>query len=295
MNAVAKQFQIKVSKLAHFTGHTDSVYDFSIDAENSAIYSASADGHIVKWDIQGSGDGVLVLKAEEAFFSIYLDSENNILYAGTRTGMLYAIDLEKSQLIWRKKRHDGGLFFIRTWKDQLLTGGEDGTLRTGSLINKLSDQSLRTAQLVGNQLYIGSSDNDVIEFDLNREAVVKRLQSHTNSVFALAIDGDMLYSGGRDAMLKLWDRKAYNLINEVPAHLYQITSLDIRNGVVLSSSMDKSIKVWSDDLQLLKVIEQGKFEAHKNCVNKVRWIDDRMCVSCSDDRSLIVWQIELNS
>ena len=57
--------------------------------------------------------------------------------------------------------------------------------------------------------------------------------------------------------------------------------------------MDKTIKFWNDQLELVKVIDFARYQGHTNCINKVEWIDENMFVSCSDDRSLCLWKVEI--
>ena len=76
--------------------------------------------------------------------------------------------------------------------------------------------------------------------------------------------------------------------------MYQAKSLSYHHGLILSCSMDKTIKIWDDELQLLKVLDKERNDGHTNCVNKVQWLKDGIFISSSDDRDLIVWQVELN-
>lgn len=260
------------------------------------VYSVSADGHVVKWQIGGNEDGQLVLQTNEAFYSVYFDKGTGVLYGGTQSGNVYAIDLQNTKLLWQKQLHKGGVFFIAVHQGVLISGGGDGVLKVGEESVKLSAESLRSILLAEDTLWIGSSDNRIYAVSLDSLEVTQRINGHTNSVFALTSEDDNhLFSSGRDAMIKIWDKKTFQCIREVPAHNYQVTHLDILDGMLLSSSMDKSIRIWNDQLELLKVIDNTKMNSHTNCINKVRWLDDRMFVSCSDDRSLRVWQIELNS
>jgi WD40 repeat protein len=59
--------------------------------------------------------------------------------------------------------------------------------------------------------------------------------------------------------------------------------------------MDKTIKVWNEELDLLKVVDLERNDSHTNCINKVEWLDENMFVSCSDDRSLVLWKVEILS
>jgi WD40 repeat protein len=92
----------------------------------------------------------------------------------------------------------------------------------------------------------------------------------------------------------MWDLKSYHEALDVPAHNYQGKSLSFNGEHLLSSSMDKTIKIWTKELELLKVMDYARNQSHINCINKVEWLNTEQFVSCSDDRSLILWQMEIN-
>jgi WD40 repeat protein len=61
-------------------------------------------------------------------------------------------------------------------------------------------------------------------------------------------------------------------------------------------SMDKSVKIWSaKDFQLLKVIDKARHAGHGTSVNKLFWSSymDQL-VSCSDDRTISVWNVKID-
>jgi WD40 repeat protein len=158
----------------------------------------------------------------------------------------------------------------------------------------LSADSLRCVIETDDSLFVGASDHAIYQLDKTTYEVKRKLMGHTNSVFALAmIDDNTLVSTGRDAMIRAWDLTIGKEVYAVPAHEYQAKSLSYNGSILLSSSMDKTIKLWSNELELLKVIDFEKYEGHTNCINKVQWLDENMFVSCSDDRSLYLWKVEI--
>ncbi|MBR9861625.1 hypothetical protein GYB22_12950 [bacterium] len=289
------QHNLQFTKVAQLQGHKDAIYDFALDAEQYVLYSAGADGYIVKWDLRNPGDGTLVLQTDQSFYSVYLDIESNLLYAGTSTGRLYCVDLKNATLLFEKEMKHRAIFTILKWKDEILLGYEDGVL---AILNqgdyRIANSAIRAISPSNEGLIVGSSDNNIYLLDAELN-IVSRLEGSENSVFALELNGeDLLYSSGRDARIRLWDLKIFKEVAEVPAHMYQVKSLSYRNGLLLSSSMDKTIKVWNTDLELIKVVDFARNGGHTNCINKVAWVDDRMCVSSSDDRSIVVWQVDNN-
>ena len=296
---MARRPDIQITKVAQFAGHKDSIYDFVLDAETRTIYSACAGGFVVNWDIDNPEEGTMILQSGEAFYSIA--KVGNTLKVGSRSGVIYTVDLATNSLVESTQLHQGGVFFI----GGKYSGGEDGVLlrpktiadSVGGHFGKntmlLAPDSLRCAVESEDSLFVGASDNIIYELDKSPYEVKQKLMGHTNSVFALAlIDENTLVSTGRDAMIRAWDLTIGKEVHSVPAHEYQAKSLSYNGHILLSSSMDKSIKLWSKELELLKVIDLDRYDGHTNCINKVEWLDENMFVSCSDDRSLYLWKVE---
>lgn len=299
---MARRPTIQITKVAQFEGHKDSIYDFVLDKDKQTLYSACAGGYVVKWDIDAPEKGTMILQSGEAFYSIAKIGDS--LKVGSRSGKVYTVDLQTNSLVDTAQLHQGGVFFIR----DRYSGGEDGVLlrpRTiadsvdghfGKNTMLLAPDSLRCEVESKDSLFIGASDNVIYELDKETYQVEQKLVGHTNSVFALAlIDDNTLVSTGRDAMLRAWDLTIGKEVHSVPAHEYQAKSLSYNGTTLLSSSMDKTIKVWNEKLDLLKVIDIERYAGHTNCINKVQWLDDERFISCSDDRSLILWKVEINA
>ena len=299
---MARRTKILITKVAQFVGHKDSIYDFVLDRDTQTIYSACAGGFVVKWDMNNPKEGTMILQGGEAFYSIF--KIGNSLKVGSRSGKVYTVNLTSNKLEDTSQLHEGGVFFIRP----KYSGGEDGVLlrpktiadAVGGDFNEntmlLAADSLRCATESESSLFVGSSDNAIYQLDKSTYEVQRKLSGHTNSVFALALlDKNTLVSTGRDAMIRVWDMTIGKEVHAVPAHDYQAKSLSYSGTMLLSSSMDKTIKLWSDKLDLLKVIDIERYAGHTNCINKVEWIDENMFVSCSDDRSLLLWKVEIIS
>ena len=273
-------------------GHKDSIYDFVVDKKTRTIYSAGAEGYVVKWDIDNPDNGHLVLQGGEAFYS--MTKHETHLLLGSRNGEIFTVNLADNTLVSKQKKHNGGVFFIVGSS----SGGEDGVLcytrdkKQYSL--QVSNESLRCIIQSEVSYFIGASDHLIYEVNKETMQVTRTFSGHTNSVFALAfLDENTLVSTGRDAMIRAWDLTIGKEVYSVAAHEYQAKSVSYNDNILISSSMDKTIKLWNDQLELVKVIDFARYQGHTNCINKVEWIDENMFVSCSDDRSLCLWKVEI--
>lgn len=287
---MAIQSKINITKVAQLKGHQDAIYDFVVDFERRYIYSAGAEGYVVRWDIDSPASGKLIMQTGEPIYSIH--QKNNILLVGGRSGTIYQVDLQKKSLLQSDKKHQGGIFIIT---DEY-SGGEDGCIinHVTSHREKISTQSLRSVVHGKSSIFIGSSDSNIYQLDKETYQMERVLKGHTNSVFGLAlVDDATLVSTGRDAQILAHDLHLNKVVHRVPAHLYQAKNLSWNGQFLLSCSMDKTIKMWDDQLNLLKVVDYDRYQGHTNCINKTLWIDENMFVSCSDDRTLVFWKVEI--
>jgi len=246
----------------------------------------------VKWDIDNPDNGHLVLQGGEAFYS--MTKHETHLLLGSRNGEIFTVNLADNTLVSKQKKHNGGVFFIM----DSMSGGEDGvlcyTLDKEQCSLQVSNESLRCIIQSEVSYFIGASDHLIYEVNKETMQVTRTFSGHTNSVFALAfLDENTLVSTGRDAMIRAWDLTIGKEVYSVAAHEYQAKSVSYNDNILISSSMDKTIKLWNDQLELVKVIDFARYQGHTNCINKVEWIDENMFVSCSDDRSLCLWKVEI--
>jgi WD repeat-containing protein 61 len=290
---------IEVTKIAHLSGHKDSIYALTFNKENASIYSGAADGMVVRWNAYQQEDGLLVMKCPTPVYSLYTNTQNTII-AGTREGNLHIGDLNQNKELKWIEAHKGGVFDILPYKQGVITLSEDGTIAcwdehfTLEFRLKVASKRLRIGRFINeHHLLIGSSDHLIYLVDLATKRIIQVFESHTNSVFALATHSDFFYSGGRDAQLIKWEIET-GKYEKLPAHLYHINALDIHPTLplMLSCSMDKTIKLWDlEKFKLMKVIDNERHQSHINCVNKVLWIDTNHFISCSDDRTILVFEL----
>lgn len=300
--------KISVQKKVQLTGHNASIYTIQPFSASTQLLSAAGDGWIVKWDVLAPDLGKLIAKVEGNIFSLLFLKKENWLVAGNMYGGLHWIDLKNNHNFKNIAHHQKGVFDLKKIDQHLYTLGGQGMLSQWNIATQqvlysyqLTNKSLRSIDysVERQEIAIGASDWCIYILnakDLTIKHIIKN--AHDNSVFSVkyAPNGKHLWSGGRDAHLKIWDLETFKNINAQPAHWYTINHItfDPSGRLAATASRDKTIKIWdTENFKLLKVIDTIRHGCHINSVNKLLWSShDDMLLSCSDDRSIIGWEIK---
>lgn len=300
---------IKINKLAQLTGHKAAVYTLA-PAANTTFLSGAGEGWIVEWDIEQPELGKLVAKVDSNIFSLLNIPQHQLLIVGNMNGGVHWVDLADPSATKNIAHHKKGVFDILQVEDYIFTIGGGGMITKWSCTERrslesfqLTNQSLRSIDYnpIRKEFAIGSSDHTIYFIDSDSLTIKSSIKkAHDNSVFTVKYspDGQHLISGGRDAHLKQWDIHNNNeLLSSQPAHMFTINNIAFhpKGQLMATASRDKTIKIWNtSDCKLLKVIDTVRDGGHVNSVNKLLWLEHQnILISCSDDRSIILWQLEM--
>lgn len=294
---------ISVKKLHTFLGHNDSIYKLE-QVDDSRFLSAGGDGMVVLWDLNTPDEGEVVAKVAGSVYAMAYDASSDLLFVAENSSGIHKIDLAKKKEIGSIQLGNHQIFDVKIFQDRVWVG-----LATGELIvmnkdlevtrrDRLGKDRLRSIEFYDKQAALSFSDNKIRILDTDEMAVTQELSGHKNSVFVGKYhpSGKYLVSGGRDAQLKVWDTQASFVQREsIAAHLYTINDVVFRKDgrYFVSVSMDKSIKLWdAHNFKLLKVLDKHRHAGHGNSVNGLIWMNYQdLLVTCSDDRTISVWEI----
>jgi WD40 repeat protein len=294
-----------LQKIHACTGHRAAVYGLAPGQTPRHWLSAAGDGWVAEWSMDNPDTGQLVAQVETPVYTLCSLPGQPWMVAGNSGGGLHWINRTDPGLTRNIQHHEKGVFDLLAVEEWLFSVGGDGTLTRWSIAQQrsiesiqLSNQSLRTVSWnpQRHQLAVGASDNNLYLLAADTFELQHMLTgAHANSVFATAWspDGRYLLSGGRDAMLYVRDAlDDFKVISVQPAHWFAINSIVFSpdGQYFATGSRDKTLKIWSaHTFELLKVVDVQR-GGHVNSVNRLLWLPDGL-LSCSDDRSIIFWNI----
>ncbi len=302
---------INVHKIHQLTGHRAAIYALEKGNANNTFLSGAGEGWIVEWEMPQSENGQLKATVETNIFSLCHLPKENLVVAGNMNGGIHWVDLVDPNQTKNIAHHKKGVYALLPIGNSLYSLGGDGLLTKWAITQKRSVESLQVSHERLRSitywkheqcLVIGSSDGNIYLIDETTFQVKHTIQNaHDNTVFSLQLHPNQAYliSGGRDAHLKVWDlQNNFECISDQAAHWFTINTIAIHPTLPIfaTGSRDKTIKIWdSTTFQLLKVIDTARNGGHLNSVNALLWLENNYLISASDDRSIICWQIELNS
>lgn len=144
---------------------------------------------------------------------------------------------------------------------------------------------------VGDILFTGSQDNNIMIWDLNNLQYIGTLPGHRGFVKCLnaSYSKKMLVSGSQDRTIRVWSLDSFATLKTLYGHTGGVHAVLIleSNDVLVSGSEDRSIRIW--DLQSYEAIASLD-QAHLGGIFALHSFGSPLqVVSGARDRSLKVW------
>lgn len=298
---------MKVTKADTFGGHRDCVYSLECGLTPETLFSAGADGLVVRWQLDRPDLGDLIARVPASVYALAYDAVRNRLWVGQNYQGIHLIDPQLKKEVQSLKMTSAAIFDIKLYQQTAYVALSDGVVALLDMEQlavrrhlKASDKSARSISLnpVERELAVGYSDHTVRIFDLETYELKRTLTTHVNSVFTVQYSPDFRYllTAGRDAHLKVWDVEAgYAEVHDIVAHMFAINHIVYSpdGRWVATASMDKAIKIWDAvTFRLLKVVDRARYAGHGTSVNRLLWTNyQNQLISASDDRTISLWNI----
>jgi WD40 repeat protein len=244
-------------------GDATSVTSVALTADGKRAVSASYDGTLKLWDLEG-GRALRTFKGHSGWVTavaLTVDGKYAVSASFDKTMRLW--DLESGRE-------------LRTFK------GHTDLVRSIALTPD-------------GRLVVSASDDKTLKlWDLDSARQLRTLEGHTDWVRAVAVDRKRAVSASDDGTLKLWDLESGHELRTFDGHTYVVNAIALTadGKWAVSASVDKTLKLW--DLETGRDLRT--FEGHAGPVTAVALTAEGMrAVSASDDGTLKLWDLESGS
>lgn len=288
-----------MKKTLELTGHAGPIY--AIDFDGEFLYSSSSDKFVVRWDLKMGIQDKFAIQMDQAAYSIACFGEH-CLAVGDTSGRLFIFDTNEKVELKQYTQHTKPIFSIEEnqQKKQLFVSDIEGNISIWDTESfellayfPLDCGKIRqiSFSLDGNTVAFACQDGHVRMIDVNTLNEELNFLAHSTGVNVAIFSEQRMITGGKNARLKEWDLQGKEL-NTVDAHNYALYDLiQLKSGEILvSASFDKSIKVWTKNLHFVEKITH-KEGGHLSSVNGLVKIDETIFASCSDDKKIILWEL----
>lgn len=307
--------------------HGAAVYSLAAGRQPHTVFSASGDRYVTEWNVLTGKQVAFAVRLEQPGYATAYIAKFNLLLVANSIGGLHVINLLTSAEERYILNHSNGIFDLKFDEDRdiLYVAGGDGVLSIWQLPSfellrsiKLCDGKIRQIALSGDYRHAQSHSDvssepyadsgfssvslialacgdgylRILENNFYNELYT--INAHTDGVTSVAWHPQkpVLLTGGKDAYIRIWNRKEeFAEVLSIPAHNFAIYAIAFSpdGKLVATASRDKTIKIW--DAKSMDPLYKIDFKAggHSHSVNSVIWLNNQVLVSCSDDRSILVF------
>ncbi len=290
-----------VKALNILEGHSDEVRDISLSPDGKLIASASTDGTVKLWNI----DGRLLntLPHREWVNSVSFSPDGQVIAAtgGNKKDKnitkLWTLDGQELKIIEGQVSWGNSVSFSPNSRI-IATAHDDNTIklwnRDGEELNTLEghSDSVRSIQFSPDGKIIASAGHDktIKLWTLDGE-LLQTIEGHNNLVYSISFspDGQTITSASQDKTIKLWNLEG-ELLETFVGHTTSIYSVAFSpdSSTIISGDSDGTIKFWN-----LKGQELQSIEGHDDTVRSIKFSPDgKMLISASNDKTIKFWNLD---
>ncbi len=276
-------------KLYQFKGHTGSInsISFSPNLKNKTIASASDDGTIKFWDMQGNE--LQTFKGDPPVKSIGFSPDGKRIISGGDETVVRLWNLESPNTVLSTGDQEINSFSFNPAGTEIVSGSSDGTIKLWNLGRLESPQSHPENYSKGNPkakpnsaIVSFSPDGKTIVYAINYEILEANKKPDRESI--------------SESIIYLWEPNKFLLKTFKPPFQGNITSLSFSSDGKtiatatnnnLNASDDNTVKLWDkDSKQLLPLTLKG----HADTIKSISFSRDGKTIATgSVDQKIKLW------
>ena len=214
---------------------TGSIRRLAISPNEELIAVGGNDRLVTLWRSASRQQESIITAFDSTIHSLAFSSDSNLLAIGTGNGGIFLYDIQRQLLSEPFLGHDSAVLDLEFAPDhQLLysAGGSDKRIGVWSVANSDSAEDRRRVTWLkghqdvirclavspdGNRVVSGGYDRDLIVWDVNSNAPVRRLQGHTSTIRCIAFvgEGTDFLSASDDGTIRRWNLSASHSLETI--------------------------------------------------------------------------------
>eukprot|EP01080_Neovahlkampfia_damariscottae_P012751 gene12751-7027_t len=289
-----------------FRGHKDSVESVCF-TENETVISIDRKGNLFTWDrINQKPRITLRVYLSPALTELAL-SDGTVLFGGYGEKIYHFKNEEKPENIFpfdQRLRSFICILFMKEIENGkiILYDSESYSIIIFNYFTKKIEKMTKVQQRgyvdrsyfgcdYKNGLVAVSSDESVDFYDSKKLEIIFSIESTDIGKIKFLANELIAFASMRTNTIEIWNLNNKKLEKKLVGHKDVLDFLEIQDGILLSAGGDKMIRIW--DVQL--GISLGRLEGHKWAVNKLISMNNFMIISASDDETIKMWQLKIQT
>jgi len=296
-----------IKKIAELVAHNGPIYAIGKSSKPGHFLTGSSDRYIAEWSLESKAQTNIVVNVGKGVYSLHLIQSTGQLLIGNADGGIHVVDLHEKVEARLFDLHKKGCFGFCEIESigSILSIGGDGTLAQWESKSlrfvrsiPLTNSKLRSITSSVKSIKIALGGNDGLIHMLEPEMLNEVLTFKTGSeIYSLAFHPKkpVLISGHKDAFLRFWNTENGTLIREIPAHNFAIYDIAFSpdGKLCCTTSFDKTLKIWdAENFDQPTRVDRQSYDGHRSSVNGVIWLENQTLASVSDDKAIMIWNIE---
>ena len=300
--------QKRLNPLRFLQGHTDAVQNVAISPDGKMIASASDDGTVKLWQLEGDNPmPIREIRDQGGWVRAVVFLSNQQIATAGQDKNIKIIDVTTGKVVKTLSGHTNLVnnLAIASAQDLLASGSYDSTINlwhisTGKLRRSLTGHTDKVLSLGisadGKLLASASRDRTIRIWDVQTGKTLSTIAVSRAGISSVLItpDGKQVISGGNDNVIRVWDIATGKQAFILSGHEEAIGAIAITTdgNYLFSGGKDNpnSIRFWNLKTRALL----WNLIGHTDLVTSLVITPDQLkLISSSQDRNIAIWEVPI--